>query len=200
MIEKSIPNIYIDTNICRDCIKGRDKETIHLMGLIRDNKWKCFTSVFTAMEFTDTEKDAIFFNKKIRLGWDINKILRLRQQKDISREDLKEAENVVKSFFDEYKFIEFVNIEDVNLEENEAWNLALKISSSSNLSAPDVIHLVTAWQSKCDIIITSDEFFIKEGNEILKKEKVWNKLRVCKPEDVKNTLSKLGFKIKSAEK
>jgi len=187
---KRVPIIYIDTNICRDCIKGRNRETIHLLGIIRDNKWKCFTSIFTAMEFTDTEKDAIFFNKKIRRGLDINKILRSRYQKDLGKDDLKEAENIVKSFFEEYKFVEFVNLE------GKAWDLALKISSTSNLSAPDVVHLVTAWQSGCDIIVTSDEFFIKEGKRILENEGVWNKLKICKPNEVKKILKELGFSMK----
>ncbi len=184
MLKEKIPTIYIDTNVCRDCIKRRNKETIHMMGLIRDKKWKCYTSIFSIMELTDTEKDSIFFNKKMRIGWDINKILRLRQQKDLNTGDLKEAEEIVKSFFEEYKFVEIVN-----LEGGKAWDLALKISSTSNLSAPDAIHLATAWQSNCDIIVTSDEFFIKEGSKILKKEKVWNRLRICKPNELIETIT-----------
>lgn len=186
------PSIYIDTNICRDFIRGeRGTETIQTLGLIRDRRYGCFTSVFTAMELTDTEKDSIFFYKKMRRGWDINKIIRARYQKKLNPEDLKEGEEIVKGFFKENSFIKFANLVD-----KEEWDLALKISSTSNLFAPDVIHLVTAWTSKCSVLLTSDESFIEEGNEILKKEGVWDKLRICKPKDLLNTLKELGFKEK----
>lgn len=184
------PSIYIDTNICRDFIRGeRGTETIQTLGLIRDRRYGCFTSVFTAMELTDTEKDSIFFHKKMRKGWDINKIIRARHQKDLNPGDLKDAEDAVKGFFKENSFIKFANLVD-----EKEWDLALKISSTSNLFAPDVIHLVTAWTSKCSVLLTSDEFFIKEGNEILEKEGVWDKLRICKPKNLLNTLRDMGEK------
>ena len=176
------PSIYIDTNICRDIIKRRDTEATQALGLIRDKKYGCFTSIFTAMELTDIEKNSIFFIKKFRRGWGINQIIRARYQKDLSLTDLDEAGEDVKRFFTQNSFIKFAKLGDVE------WRLALKYSSTSNLFAPDVIHLVTAWSSKCSVLLTSDEFFIREGNELLKKERVWDKLRICKPEDLLSTL------------
>lgn len=189
------PSIYIDTNICRDFISRRKRgtRTIQTLGLIRDRGYGCFTSVLTAMELTDTEKESIYFNKKMRT-WDINTIIRARHEKDLGSEDLKEAEESVKAFLTENSFIKFVNLVD-----ETAWDLALKYSSTSNLFVPDVIHLVTAWTSKCSVLLTSDEFFIREGNKILKKEGVWDKLRICKPEDLLSTLKDMEPKGKEEE-
>jgi predicted nucleic acid-binding protein len=183
------PSIYIDTNICRDFIRRkRGIRAIQTLGIIRDRGYGCFTSILTAMELTDTEKDSIYFNKKMRT-WDVNTIIRSRHEKDLGQEDLKEAKDSVKAFFTENSFIKFVN-----LVGEKAWDLALTYSSNSNLFAPDVIHLVTAWTSGCSVLLTSDEFFIKEGNKILKKEGVLDRLRICRPKDLSNTLEDLGFK------
>ncbi len=192
-IIRTKPSIYIDTNICRDFIKGRGTEATQALGLIRDRGYGCFTSIFTAMELTDTEKASIFFTKKFRRGWDINKIIRARYQKDLSITDLEEAEDDVKHFFMQNSFIKFANLEGTQ------WDLALNISSTSNLFASDVIHLVTAWSSKCSVFLTSDEFFIKEGNELLKKGEVWDKLRICKSEDLLSTLKDMEPKGKEEE-
>ena len=184
-----IPNVYIDTNICRDCIRRRNKDSIHLMEIIRDKKWGCTTSIFTIMELVDVEKDDIFFTKKITRGWEINHILRQRYDKDLNREDFDEVTKRIRNFFENYNFIELVTLT------NEGWDLALDISSHSNLFAPDVIHLATAWQAKCNVIITSDEQFLKESKKILKRRRVWRKLRICKPNQIKETLKELGIRF-----
>lgn len=184
------PNIYVDTNICRDCIRGRNKDSIHLMETVRDKKWECKTSIFSFMELIDIEKDDIFLTKKLTKGWEINHILRQRYDKDLKNDDFNECGERIKNFFEKYRFILPVGLT------NEGWDLALNISSQSNLSAPDVIHLATAWQSKCNIIVSSDENLIKNGERILTEKDVWKSFKICRPNEVFKTLTKLGFKLK----
>ena len=172
------PTIYIDTNICRDCIKGRGLSSINLMNTIRDNKWNCITSVFTFMELIDIEKDDLFFHKKNRLGWEVNKIIRERYHKDLGIDDFKEISQHVRAFYNTYNFIEILTLG------KEGWSQAFSTSMYSNLSESDIIHLEIAWESGADVLVTSDEDFIRHGTKLLKEEKMENQLKICRPTDV----------------
>lgn len=57
----------------------------------------------------------------------------------------------------------------------------MRKSSATNLKATDIIHFVTAGESKCNIILTSDDDFISEGTRFLKMKKEDDKLKFCKP-------------------
>jgi predicted nucleic acid-binding protein len=170
------PNIYVDTNVIRDCIKGRKHSVIQMMGKIKEKNCKCFTSAFTIMEFIDIEKDEIYFHKKVRIGWDMNQIIRGRMEKKLTKEELEEANERAEVITKQYG-IEFLNLH------GDGWDLASWLSSVSNIQAADIIHLATAWQSKCNLIVTSDEFFIKEASIILEESGVLKELRICRPED-----------------
>ena len=81
---------------------------------------------------------------------------------------------------DQYKFIEIQNIGS-----DTSWNKTVTACNKSNISSSDIIHLITSGESKCNILLTSDEFFIKEGRDFLNKigEKT---LIFCKP--IKNEI------------
>jgi predicted nucleic acid-binding protein len=183
------PSIYVDTNICRDCIKNRNYDSIDLLCIIRERGWECITSIFTLMESLDNEKDDSFFHKKVRLGWEVNKINRERYHKDLNKEDLEECGDRVKCFFRSYNFIEPRTLTD------EGWDFALDLSTKSNLSAADVIHFAVALFSKCNLIVTSDEEFIKHSTTLLKEFGLWNHTRVCRPKDAIKTLKKMKYKV-----
>ena len=174
-----IPTIYLDTNVCRDCIKNRSKkakDSIHLLGIIKDRKWECITSTFTFMELYDIEKDELFFNKKLRLGWEVNKILRERRHKDLSDSDLGEVQERIGEFYDEHNFIKFHQIDG-----EKGWETAEIISNNTNLSAADSIHLAVAWGSACDLLVTSDQDFIDETTRFFQENDFWEQMRICKP-------------------
>ena len=187
------PKIYLDTNICRDCIRNRTKitkESIQLMGIIKDESWYCMTSVFTLMELYDLEKEDLFFNKKQRQGLDINTILRQRQHKDLSESDLEEVKVRIENFCDEYKFIILHELEGTG-----GWTLANTVSAQTNLSAPDCIHLAAAIGSNCNILVTSDQEMIDEGSKFLKENDLWHQMRLSNPSNVKKTLENLAAGI-----
>ena len=182
------PIIYLDTNICRDCIRNRSKtahESIYLMQIIKNKKWNCITSAFTLMELYDIEKDDLFFNKKLRQGWDINKIIRSRNHKDLNQFDMNEIEDKIRIFYKEYP-VNFHVLEGV-----EGWTLANEICASTNLSAPDSIHLAVAIGSTCHVLVTSDQEFINEGRKFLQQTNRENKMRMSTPDIVEDTLKKL---------
>lgn len=182
-----IPQIYLDTNVLRDCIKGRNHDSIQLLGKIRDKKWGCVTSVFTFMELLDVEKDDTFAFKKLHRGWEFNRINRERNRKDLTIDELREVYRQVMTLGHAYKFIEVKSLDE------KGWQQAFRISALTNLASADVIHLAVAMSSKCNILVTSDDQFNKNGNELLKKDGIEDVI-ICKVLEVNDKLKSMNFK------
>jgi predicted nucleic acid-binding protein len=123
---------------------------------------------------------------------DVNTFMRRRGAKDLSIEDLSNLAKDVNNFFLTYKTIKFININDND------WDLVKKIGETSNLHSSDVLHLVTAYVGACQVLITHDAEFIKEGNKVLKQEKVDKKLRVCDIVGIEDQLQELCGPMKIA--
>ena len=153
--------IYLDTNAIRDCLRRRNLNTIRLMEIVRNKKIDCKSSTFSIMELIDNEKDEAFFDLHLKKGEEINKILRKRQERDLKTENLNDIWKDISQLLEIYNFIEFVSIIDTG------WKTAFEICRNSNLDADDSIHLASAIGSGCDILLTSDGFFNKEGKRLL---------------------------------
>lgn len=171
------PTIYIDTVIARDWTHNRNGDAIELLNQIKNKKLKCVISVFGLMELVDIEQEELFMNKKAFVEkQNLDTIFSKRKRRDLDKKDLRKSEKYVSDFLSNYKKI--VGLVDLT---QDGWSLALSLGSGSNLNATDVLHLSTAWQNKCNIVVTRDEFFIKEASKILKSEKAWGALKVCNP-------------------
>ncbi len=181
---KKKPEIYFDTPIIRDCMKLRNADSIYLLKTAIENKWKIVTSTFSIMELIDTEKDDRFFIKKLGDKEEINKIVRFRYTKDLAEDDLDQILNGVVSFFELYD-IEYRELTDIG------WNNAFQICHGTNLSATDSIHFAIGLAY--DVIVTTDEFFIKAGRKYIEKYEL--KAKICKPSEVMKILKQIGFKI-----
>src|SRR3989338_4836223 len=46
-------SFYIDTNIALDYLTGRNRQTVLVLGKLKDKEWKCVSSSFLAMEMAD---------------------------------------------------------------------------------------------------------------------------------------------------
>jgi len=190
------PRIYLDTVILRDCTHNRHDPSKKLVDYAESRKWSCVTSIFAIMELIDIEQEDRFLHKKAFIEkWSLDKIFTSRKQRDLTTKEFSEVDKYIREFTERnYKFIKLEGLTD------EGWSLAIYMATNSNLNAADVIHLVTAWQAGCSIIVTRDEFFIKEARKLLKREKlengrrVWSELRVCKPKDVKKNLKAMGYR------
>jgi predicted nucleic acid-binding protein len=150
-------------------------------GKIRENKWRCVSSTFTIMEISDIIKDNIFVTKKLQKHWTINKILRERYRKDLNQNDFEDVEKyILNKIFGVYKFIKFLTPSE------EGWVAALTFSTHSNISAPDIMQLATAWNAGCNILITSDKHFTTDVRSLIEKYKDdypgLEKIKICTPE------------------
>ncbi|MCD6411016.1 MAG: PIN domain-containing protein [Thermoplasmata archaeon] len=165
--------LYIDTNVLQGVLSRRNKEVIILLDRIKSSKLTCTTSILTVLELLDIAKDREFLIKLIKDKWaDVSTFLRERKNKNLTGEELKNLSDKINNLFLEYNFIEIINIKE------DDWELVKKICQESNLHSTDAIHLVTAWVGGCRYLITYDNQFIAEGNRILEREKVLDKLSI----------------------
>lgn len=154
--------IYIDTNVIRDCIKRRKAYSLSLMKTIREQKIECLTSVYTLLELWRIEKEEDFFYKKVRLGYDLNTILRQRSNKDLSDSELNAVNKRLDIFFEEYDCVIPIQLDE------EGWRFAVDITRTTNIEPADIMHLATALGVNCDLLITSDALFIMQAKEFIK--------------------------------
>jgi predicted nucleic acid-binding protein len=178
---KSTPHIYVDTNILGSILEKQPTSSSHLLDLIINKGWDCSTSIFAFMELYDISQDNKYVLNQLQLGVHIKKAYKSLDQKNLSTTDLKEIQrNIREKLSEKYPNIKFYDLE------KDSWDMALDLKISTNISAPDVIHLATAMGLKCDLLVTLDSFFKKEAERYIK---------TCSPEQVENTLRELGFSL-----
>jgi len=184
------PSIYIDTCIARDVLERRTggDVSIELLGRIKREGWSCKMSIFGLMELVDIEQESMFVSLRYFVEKrTLDEVYSSRRNRDLGQKELKRSFKYIEKFINDYSFIETVGLDD------DGWSLAVVVASHSNLHASDVIHLASAWQADCDVVVTDDTFFIKEAKRYLKEEGIWDALKVCEPKDCYSVLAKMGY-------
>lgn len=193
---------YIDTNIALDYVTGRNPETIFILNSLIEVGSIMVSSSFLAMEAADFQKESLYFIEKVVVKkWELRKAVRESYRKDLARGDFYKVQDWIEELRDELK----LQLYDF-LIDSYTWEIAQYISQSSNLFAPDVIHLsssifaalsgiATAKGTKlpCNIFISNDDFLKKEA------KKVKRELEISYPEiltvsEMKNKFLKASSK------
>lgn len=179
--------IYVDTCVLQGAISRRNEEDTIFMNKAREKSWKVFTSIHTLMELLDTTKDRSFLMKSVINKWvDVSTFLQERKTKTLSGSDLNEIAKELNNFFTNHGFVEFMDID------TEVWKDVKDIAEKANLHSSDVLHLALARMWECDILVTHDTFFIKEGNRLLKEANEYDVLRICNVNKVEETLKEIN--------
>jgi len=180
-MEQFVPFIYIDSNVILNIINGHHAPSAYLIETIKEKKWRCATSHFALMEVLDVYKDNRFVSEKLEEGWTFKKILRKRDEKNLSDRSLKIIYDLIKNkFFIPYKFVQFFWLTE------EGIDIAIKICKESNISAADSIHVATAMATGCDILVTSDVSLSKRAKKYMVS---------CPPEETIEKLKEIGFVV-----
>jgi predicted nucleic acid-binding protein len=184
--EQGEVRIYIDTCILQGAISRRNEKDTIFMNKIKEKRWKAFTSIHTLLELLDMAKDRSFLMKSVINRWvDVNTFLRERRTKQLSSDDMDEISDELNNFFKSHDFIGFMSID------NEVWNDVKDIAEKSNLHSSDALHLALARMWDCQILVTHDQFFIKEGNKLLKEAGISGNIQICDVDKVEETLDKI---------
>lgn len=162
---KSI-RFYIDTVIFLDYLENRKEKSIQFITNLSDNEgWLGFTSWFTLLELIENKQLSEHMNKlAIEEHLTLNEIVRKRDQRNLSEEQLKKSIEVVERLFRKHKTK--INIDIPN---EKVFIRAKDLLSKINISVKDVIHVATALENKCEYFITGDSDLInvlKEGKII----------------------------------
>jgi len=178
--------IYVDTCILQGALSRRNTKDTIFMDKIREKGWEVFTSIHTLMELFDIAKDRKYLIKKVLDEWGaVNSFLRSRDRKNLNRSELDDISTEIGNFFTTHNFITLGNITE------DVWRDVMSIGQSSNIHSSDALHLALALMWECQVLVTHDQFFIREGNRILKEAKMENKLRVCDVDKVEETLEEI---------
>lgn len=176
-------SIYLDTCILQGAISRRNTDDTIFMKNIKNKKWKVYTSIHTLMELYGVAKDRKFLMKSVIDKWvDVSTFLRDRRQMDLNRNDFNDIIENINNFFIQHDFDPFMNLDE------EIWTTVKEIVENSNLHSSDALHLASAQLWGCYVLVTHDQFFIKEGNRLLKETETFD-IKICDVPNIEKTIS-----------
>lgn len=154
-------NFYLDTNILLDILRKRGEEAIKLFDLIKANKQTCSTSQFALMELIEQEKTRSFARKLLLENKkDIHEIVRIYRQCDLNIEELSTVKTNIFNRSDLFDYIDLFDLTD------DGWYYATELALTTNLSAPDCIHLAIASITYANFLVTTDSHLIKSAEAL----------------------------------
>lgn len=181
--------IYIDTCILQGALSRQNTKDTIFMDKIKENGWSVYTSIHTLMELLDVSKDRKFLMKKIfDERSSVKDFLRSRDRKNLNNNELEDISTEINNFFRIHKSITLGNITE------DVWTDVKSIAEKSNIHYSDVIHLVLAIMWDCHVLVTHDQFFINEGNKILRNAETPVNLKLCDVENVEKKLEEIFSK------
>ena len=150
---------YLDTNVLIDIIRERRMSSTEFFNKAISNKHRCLTSVFSFMEIAELEKCQFYAELLVKEKEDINRICRSYRNCDLEPEMLESVESRVNNV---------VNIDALEQFsfDKDGWEDALRLAFTTNISAPDCIHIATFNITGADYFVTSDSDLAKSAKEI----------------------------------
>ena len=180
--------IYVDTCILQGALSLRNDVDVVFLDKAKEKGWNIITSIHALLELLDIAKDRRFLVNSVIDDWvDVSTFLRKRREMDLNSNDFDKIGKRIDKFLKKYEFINFMHIEF------EVWNDVKHVVEHSNIHSSDALHLASAIQWGCHVLLTHDTFFIKEANRLL-KEDGYDKLKVCDVGNVEDTLNEICSK------
>jgi len=156
-----VPHLYLDTGVLVDVVRDIG-DSFGLLGLARRRQWAISTSSFAVMEMLDIEQEDTFFRVKVAQGTTARWAMRNRTKRDLSKTGLADIHKRIRDKLAAlYDFIDYWELTP------EGFDQAVKFAAESNIRAPDCVHLATAVEAGCDLLVTTDEFFAEEAKQYL---------------------------------
>lgn len=155
---------YLDTNIFLDYIRKRDEDTITFINRATEFNLDLVTSYFTYLELLDKEAEDYFAHKELKNKKTFDEIRRNIYDRNLKKSELKVVleETTEKISTSKSKNIELFSLYYLN---DEGWNLAMDLMSEINIHAGDAVHLATAIQSDCDVLLTKDSYLLNNAKQ-----------------------------------
>jgi predicted nucleic acid-binding protein len=181
------PHLYLDTCIILDDVYGRRQSSKLLLEQakkeVEQGNWLCSTSRWTMVELFDNMKEELYV-KNLRADCELwssigRKIGNRHQKEALTKPELDTIWKQLHEYTTEkYPFIKF------KYPITEAmWNKAEDYCSGTNISSPDALHLASALEIECNILVSTDGDFMAIAKDYI---------NTVQPSDIDKAISKLN--------
>lgn len=178
-----VPHLYLGTNVLLDVIETRRRKPAseELLENIRNRRWLCSTAHFTLMEAIEALQEEKFIEQKRLEGWTLTEIARRREERKLEPKILAELyEEMRRRLRIVYPFIRYYYLPSAG------WDEAVELSGKTNIDPSDCIHLATAKELRCDLLVSRDSTFRNLASEYIE---------TASPEEVDKKVRAKGFEI-----
>ncbi len=157
---------YLDTNIFLDYIRKRDKDTITFINDAYKYNVELVTSYFTYLEIFDKEYEDYFAQREFENKKTFDVIRREIFNRELKKSELSKVTKKTTGIMGEISgmVVQFTLI----YLNDKGWEHAMELMNEINLNAGDAVHLATAIESKCNVLLTKDQYFKRNAKEKIK--------------------------------
>ena len=152
----------MDTNIFLDYIRKRDERVIMFIHDARENDIDLVTSYFTYLEILDKEAEDRYIERELKNKKTFNEIRRNFYNRDLTKDELAGVSAKTAEKMPSHKG-EYLDLFSLYFLNDDGWVFAMELMSEINLNSGDAVHLATAIESKCDVLLTKDGHLIKNA-------------------------------------
>jgi len=176
--------VFLDTCVLLDYLENRDRNVVHLVQNIIDNKkCKIATSIFNIIETLDKIQEIRHMAKLVvNNKYSFDEISRDRHIKELSETERQEILNELNNFQEKSKIIIY------KLDKQEGYDKVIQLLSKINLKSQDSLILGSYATSEANMFLTKDSDIVKntkkelEGifhakNDLKQIEKIIKKLK-----------------------
>ena len=169
--------IYLDSSVLISFTEADSDSISELLSMCKAKNVVVRISPYTVMESLNIKQEHKYFMKKVSEGMALKKVISNRRERDLTTQDLKGIFEVLRRKLKPHGMEFFHYPLDANW-----WKLALDITRDSNVNSSDAIHLAQSVFMGCDLLVSTDNFFIENGINFLKEYLKNEKLVICRPE------------------
>jgi predicted nucleic acid-binding protein len=155
---------YLDTNVFLDYIRKRDESVVDFIHNARTNALDLVTSYFTYLEVLDKEAEDFYIQRELRKKKTFGEIRRSIYNRDLDKDELKNVRDTTaeKMPSRDGRSLDLFTLYFLN---DAGWFHAMELMSEINLGSGDAVHVATALESNCDILLTKDRHLIRSARE-----------------------------------
>ena len=160
-LTKGSLHFYLDASVVVDIVRPEARpESRELLEMALSHGWICTSSVFARMEALDTEQTKEWLRQGIAEGRDPkNLVLGMRERRLPADSLTTVREEFLKGLAGVEDFVRWRPLD------RRGWEEAMTLAMTTNIWAPDCIHVATALREGCHALVTSDGFLAKAVRE-----------------------------------
>ena len=154
------PSLYLDTSVILHLLlNSGERDTVkELLGSLVERGWNTTTSSFTRMEALERLQESDWVRREVlkRREW---RAIRneLNRGMDLDPLNTRALNRLAKAFYEALIPLDEAGVLEITPLNENGWELASELAAGTHVSAADCIHVATALQQGCHLLVTSDQ-------------------------------------------